>query len=57
MLLVLDPSPVKSDDDNNDIGDTNLAGVLFTLLDKVDVVATTLTKSSGNYVFTDCPCV
>ena len=45
---------VKSDDD---IGDTNLAGVLFTLLDINMDVATTVTNSSGNYVFTNRSCV
>jgi SdrD B-like domain len=49
---------VKSDDNNDDIGDTNLAGVLFTLLDEnMDVVAMTVTNSSGNYLFTNRPCV
>ncbi|KAI2496384.1 oxidoreductase [Fragilaria crotonensis] len=47
---------VKSDDNNDNIGDTNLAGVLMTLLDKnLDPIATTLTDSSGNYVFNDVP--
>lgn len=45
---------VTVDVDNNDTGDTELPGVLITLLDRFGVVVgTTLTDSSGYYVFYD----
>ena len=47
---------VTSDDDNDDIGDTNLEGVTVELLDDSGaVIDTTLTDAAGNYSFTDLP--
>ena len=43
---------VKSDDDNDDLGDTNLADVTVELLDNNgNAIATTTTNSRGNYKF------
>ncbi|MEL7079262.1 MAG: SdrD B-like domain-containing protein, partial [Cyanobacteria bacterium J06582_2] len=43
---------VKSDDDDNGTGDTNLENVTVELLDRNgDIIATTITDSDGNYEF------
>ncbi|KAI2501567.1 oxidoreductase [Fragilaria crotonensis] len=45
---------VKEDTNNDDTGDVNLAGVLIALLDaNKDVLRTTVTDSSGDYMFVD----
>lgn len=47
---------VKEDTDNDDIGEVNLPGVLISLLDTTgSVIATTLTDTAGNYLFSDLP--
>ena len=47
---------VMEDLDNDDVGDVDLAGVNITLLDgSGNVIASRLTDSDGNYVFSDLP--
>ena len=44
---------VKSDDDDNDTGDTNLENVTIELIADGNVITSTKTDSSGNYEFSD----
>ncbi|MEL7079604.1 MAG: SdrD B-like domain-containing protein, partial [Cyanobacteria bacterium J06582_2] len=44
---------VKSDDDDNDTGDTNLAGVTVELIADGNIISTTITDGSGDYQFDD----
>ncbi|MEL7079558.1 MAG: SdrD B-like domain-containing protein, partial [Cyanobacteria bacterium J06582_2] len=44
---------VSRDDDNDDAGDRNLAGITVTLDDGAGNVLTTTTDSDGNYLFAD----
>jgi len=47
---------VKEDVDNNNSGDTNMSSVLISLLDNSGfVIRTTLTDTSGNYLFSSLP--
>ncbi|MEL6910708.1 MAG: SdrD B-like domain-containing protein, partial [Cyanobacteria bacterium J06598_4] len=44
---------VKVDDDNDDSGDRNLAGITINLIDSLGNTVSTTTDSAGNYLFED----